>query len=88
MADRATLETWIAETERNQRRLHKALPFAAIVALALVFVSRPVGIGAVMLVALVGVFGHWIMSSHIVDWRTRITELGKPKPVGRAIKPR
>jgi hypothetical protein len=88
MADRTTLETWIAETERNKDRLHKALPFASIVAVALLFASRPVGLGAVMLVALVAVYGHWIMSSHIVDWRQRIADLDKPKPVGRAIKRR
>jgi hypothetical protein len=88
MADRATLETWIAETERNRQKLRKALPFASVVALALVFVSRPVGIGAVMLVVLVAVFGHWIMSGHITEWHTRIADLDKPKPVGRAIKRR
>ena len=86
MADRATLEGWIAETERKRERLRKALPAAAIIAVALVFVSRPVGFGAIMLVALVGVYGSWIMSSHILDWHTRIDELDKPKPVGRALK--
>ena len=86
MADRAQLEAWIAETERNQQRMRKAIVPAAIVAVALIFVSRPIGLGAIMLVALVGVLGQWITQSHIVDWRARIDELGRPKPVGRAVK--
>ena len=86
MADRATLEAWIAETECNRRRLHKALVPAAVAALALLFVSRPIGGGALLLVALVAVFGSWIMSSHLVDFRTRIEDLDRPKPVGRAVK--
>jgi hypothetical protein len=88
MADRAQLEAWIAETERNQRLLRKAILPGAIVALALVIVSRPVGLGAIMLVAMVGVLGRWITSSHILDWRSRIDDLDKPKPVGRALKRR
>ena len=88
MADRAQLEAWIAETQRNQQRLRKAIVPAALVAVVLVFVSRPIGLGAIMLVALVGVLGQWITQSHILDWRTRIDELDKPKPVGRALKRR
>lgn len=86
MADRATLEAWIVETERKRERLHKLLPIAAIIAVGLTLLSRPIGLGAIMLVVLVGVFGSWIMSSHLLDWRTRIDELDKPKPVGRAVK--
>jgi hypothetical protein len=86
--DRATLETWIADTTRNQRRLRKALVPAAVVALVLVFVSRPIGGGAVLLVALVATLGSWIMSSHIADWQTRLADLDRPKPVGRAVKRR
>ncbi|HEX4449659.1 MAG TPA: hypothetical protein VH143_02260 [Kofleriaceae bacterium] len=88
MADRAQLEAWIAETQRNQKRTRKAIAPAALVAIVLVIFSRPIGLGAILLVALVGVLGEWIMSSHIVDWRTRIAELDKPKPVGRALKRR
>ena len=86
MADRATLQTWIAETERNQQRLRKVLVPAAVAALALVFVNRPIGGGALLLVALVALFGSWIMSSHLVDFRTRLEDLDRPKPVGRAVK--
>jgi hypothetical protein len=88
MADRAQLEAWIAETQRNRQRMRKAIAPAAVVAVALVFVSRPIGLGAILLVALVGVLGQWITASHILDWRTRIDELDKPKPVGRALKRR
>ncbi len=88
MADRAMLETWIAQTTRNQRRLRKALVPAAIVAIGLLFVSRPIGGGAVLVVALVATLGSWIMSSHILDWQTRLAELDKPRPVGRAVKRR
>jgi hypothetical protein len=88
MADRAQLEGWIAETQRNRQRMRKAITPAAVVAIALVFVSRPIGLGAILLVALVGVLGEWITASHILDWRTRIAELDKPKPVGRALKRR
>jgi hypothetical protein len=88
MADRAQLEAWIAETQRNQQRLRKWIAPAAIVAVALVFVSRPIGLGAILLVALVGVLGQWITQSHILDWRTRLDELDRPKPVGRALKRR
>jgi chromate transport protein ChrA len=88
MADRAQLEAWIAETQRNQQRLRKWIAPAAIVAVALVFVSRPIGLGAILLVALVGVLGQWITQSHILDWRTRLDELDRPKPVGRALRRR
>jgi hypothetical protein len=88
MSDRAQLEAWIVETQRNRQRMRKAIAPAAVVALALVFVSRPIGLGAILLVALVGVLGEWITASHIVDWRTRINDLDKPKPVGRALKRR
>jgi hypothetical protein len=84
--DRATLEKWIAETKRNQRLLGKAIVPAALVAIALVFVSRPVGAGAIGLVVLVAIFGFWIMSSHVVDFETRIDELERPRPVGRAVR--
>jgi hypothetical protein len=86
MADRATLETWIAQTQRNQRWLRRALVPAAVVAIALVFVSRPLGGGAVLVVVLVATLGSWIMSSHILDWQTRLADLDRPKPVGRAVK--
>jgi hypothetical protein len=88
MADRAQLEGWIAETQRNRQRMRKAIAPAAVVAIALVFVTRPIGLGAILLVALVGVLGEWITASHILDWRTRIADLDKPKPVGRALKRR
>jgi hypothetical protein len=88
MADRAQLEAWIAETQRNQQRMRKWIAPAAIVAVALLIVSRAIGLGAILLVALVSVLGQWITQSHIVDWRTRMDELDKPKPVGRAVKRR
>jgi hypothetical protein len=88
MADRAELERWIAETRRNQHRLRVAIAPAAIVAAALLLVSRPLGGGALLLVVLVGVLGSWIMSSHLIDWHTRLGELDRPKPVGRAVKRR
>jgi hypothetical protein len=84
--DRATLEKWIAETKRNQRLLRTAIVPAAIISIALVFVSRPIGAGAIGLVALVALFGFWIMSSHVVDFETRIEELDRPRPVGRAVR--
>jgi len=87
-ADRATLETWIAETQRNQRRLRRGLLPATVAAAALTFWSRPVGGGALLLVALVALFGYWITTSHIADWEARIQELGRPKPVGRAVRRR
>jgi hypothetical protein len=88
MADRAQLEAWIAETQRNQQRLRKWIAPSAIVAVALVLVSRPIGLGAILLVTLVSVLGQWITQSHIVDWRARLADLDKPKPVGRALKRR
>ncbi|HEY1549320.1 MAG TPA: hypothetical protein VGG28_15950 [Kofleriaceae bacterium] len=86
MADRAQLEAWIAETQHNQQRIRKWIMPAAIVAVALLFVSRPVGLGAILLVVLVGTLGQWITRSHIVDWQSRLDALDKPKPVGRAVK--
>jgi len=88
MADRAQLEAWIAETERNQRRLRAAMIPSAVVAVALLVWSRPVGGMAIAILAITAVFGFWIMASHIADWSTKIEELDRPRPVGRAIKRR
>jgi hypothetical protein len=88
MADRAQLEAWIAETQRNQERMRKWIAPAAIVAVALLVVSRAIGLGAILLVVLVSVLGQWITRSHILDWRTKLDELDRPKPVGRALKRR
>lgn len=86
--DRATLEAWIADTRRHQRRLRRALLPASIVALGLLVWSRPIGGAAVLLVVLTAVLGSWIMSSHVLDWQTKIAALDRPPVVGRAVKRR
>jgi hypothetical protein len=88
MSDRQQLEAWIANTRRTQRKLGIALIPAGVVAIAVVLFSRPAGFLALLSVAIVGVFGFWITSSHILDWSTKLDELDKPRPVGRAIKRR
>ena len=88
MPDRAQLEAWIADTERNRRRLRTAMLPSAVVALGLLVWSRPVGAPAIATLALTTIFGFWIMASHIADWSTKLDELDRPRPVGRAIKRR
>ncbi len=84
MAEREQLEAWIAQTQRNRRKLGTGIAIAGVVATGVLAIDRTAGLLAMMCVAIVAFFGFWIMSSHITEWETRMDELGRPKPVGRA----
>jgi len=88
MADRAQLEAWIAQTERHQRRLRAAIVPAAVVAVGLLVVSRPIGGIAIAIVFITAVFGFWIMASHIADWTAKLDDLDRPRAVEGARKRR
>lgn len=76
---RDELESWIARTRANQRKLAVALGCAVVVAIALLVWRRPVGGVALAITVIVGLCGFWITSSHILDWKQRIADLSKPK---------
>ena len=80
MTDRAEMEAWIAATQRRQRRLKTALIPAVIVAIGVTIWSKPLGVLTFVSIGIVAVFGMWILSSHIADWRGRIEALDRPPP--------
>jgi len=84
MADREQLESWIAQTQRNKRKLGIGITVGGVVATSVLVIDRTAGLLAMMCIAIVAFFGFWIMSSHITEWEAHIQELGRPKPVGRA----
>jgi hypothetical protein len=57
---------------------------AAAIAAGVLAIDRAVGMLAFVCIAIVALFGSWIMSSHIAEWTSRIEELDRSKPVGRA----
>lgn len=89
MVDRATYERWIASSVRTQERLkHALLPLAAIAIVLGLVTSRLAGAIALVSVAMVGLFGFWITTSHITDWEAKLRELEHPPepqrtPAGR-----
>lgn len=75
------LQTWIAETKRNQTRLAAGLLIGAMVAIVAWQFHSLIGKGLLFAVVVTGVCGFWITSSHIADWRSqlRVRNQGTPK---------
>jgi hypothetical protein len=76
---RAELERYIANTRRTQKRLAVGLAIGVVVSIALALWRAPVGGAGIGICALVALSGFWITAGHIVDFRNRINDLGKPK---------
>lgn len=76
---RAELERYIANTRRTQKRLAKILAVGLAVSIALLFWKAPVGGAGLAICAVTALSGFWITGGHIVDFRNRINDLGKPK---------
>lgn len=78
-AKRAELLGWIAKTRAAQKRLGIAVGAAAVIAFGLMFWNGAVGGVTLAITAIVAMCGFWITGGHIMDWRNRLTEVGKPK---------
>ena len=79
-AKRAELLGWIAKTRATQKRLGVAVVVAAVVSFALMIVwSGAVGGVSLATTAITALCGFWITGGHIMDFRNRLTEVGKPK---------
>jgi len=76
---RAELERYIANTRRTQRRLATGLVIGVVVSIGLLLWRAPVGGAGIAICAVVALSGFWITGGHIVDFRNRIADLGKPK---------
>ena len=85
---RAELNGWIAKSVQTRKKLKLALGIAAVMSLGLMVWNRAIGGVALGIVAIVALCGFWIIAAHIADWRSKLDEIGKPRPVGRAIKRR
>lgn len=84
MDRRGELESWIAETRRTQRRLGAGVAIGAVLALALMLWRPAVGGVLFAVVAIVGLCGFWVTSSHIADWRGKLDTVDRPpRTVGR-----
>ncbi len=77
--DQAQYEAWIEKTRATQRKLKAILIPAAILSIALMFVSRIAGAVGIVSVALFGIFGFWITSSHVTGWNVEIERLENPR---------
>ncbi len=78
-ARRAELLGWIARTRANQKKLAYALVAALVLSIGLMFWNTTVGGAGLGMVALVALTGFWITAGHIMDWRNKLVNLGKPK---------
>lgn len=78
-ARRAELLAWIAKTRANQKKLGVVLGAGMVVSVGLLIWSPTVGGAGIAINALVALCGFWIMAGHIMDWRNKIANLGKPR---------
>ncbi|MEO7095951.1 MAG: hypothetical protein ABI175_22005 [Polyangiales bacterium] len=78
-ARRIELNAWIARTRAHQKKLGIVLSIAAVVSIGLMVWNTTVGGAAFGTVALVALCGFWITAGHIMDWRNKLANLGKPK---------
>lgn len=76
---RAELERYIANTKRTQKRLAVGLVIGVVISIGLLLWRAPVGGAGIAICAVVALSGFWITGGHIVDFRNRINDLGKPK---------
>jgi hypothetical protein len=82
-ARREELESWIAGSQRLQRKLALATGVGFAIAVGLAIWNATVGGAAMALVALVAIAGFWVTASHIADWRNRLAVLDvKVPPTG------
>ena len=68
----AQLETWIRETQRNQRRLALGLGVGAGIAGIAWWFDGFVGKTLVFGIVVTAICGFWITAAHIADWRTQL----------------
>jgi len=78
-ARRTELNAWIARTRSHQKKLGIVLAVAAVVSIGLMVWNTTVGGAGIGIVALVALCGFWITAGHIMDWRNKLANLGKPK---------
>lgn len=84
MDRRLELEAWIARTQGNQRKLTRGLTAGAVIAMGLMLWQLQIGMIALAIVGIVAICGFWILSSHIVEWRSQLAQLDRPpRRVGR-----
>ncbi len=85
---RAELNGWIERSIATRRKLSRVLGAGAVIAIGLLVWNRAVGGVAIGILAIVALCGYWIIAAHIADWRGKLDEIGRPRPVGRVIKRR
>ncbi len=68
----AQLETWIRETQRNQKRLAVGLGVATAVAVLAWSVDAFIGKTLLFGIVVTAICGFWITAAHIADWRTQL----------------
>ncbi len=79
-AERDRLHRYIASSLTLRRRLALVLGPLAVIAFAVAFVDRTVGlIGFVIVAATLGV-GVYITTAHVADWRARLAVLDRGRP--------
>lgn len=78
-ARRVELNAWIARTRGHQKKLGIGTAAGAVVSIGLMVWNTTVGGVGLGTVALVALCGFWITAGHIMDWRNKLANLGKPK---------
>ena len=86
MDRREELQTWIAQTERLQRKMVYVFGALGVVALGLLAWSGTAGAFALICVALVAICAFWVTAAHNAAHRQKLAELDrtKGKPVATA----
>ena len=72
MTRREQLETWIAATKRNQRRLAIVIGVLAVLSIAAGIYRGSWGTIGFVITASFAVVGFWVTSSHLADWNHQL----------------
>ena len=81
--DANELRTWIAASQRTQKRVVAAalVCFSSGLGLRLSEALPPIITSVVMLFAVIlGICGFWVTAAHISDWRMRLDRQARSRP--------
>jgi len=76
---REQLLRWIDQSKRNQRILGIVIGALILVSVGLMVWRKEVGGITLAITVLTGIAGFWITGGHILDFRTKLRDVGKPK---------
>lgn len=78
---REQLLRWIDQSKRTQRILGIVIGALVLVSVGLLVWRKEVGGITLAIAVLTGIAGFWITGGHIIEFRARLRDVGKPKIV-------